>query len=166
LVAQLRQAGAAEGGKAWAAVESYACTGQPGIRQTEQQYKEYLGGLLAHGAKVVNVYGWNLDNSDSPYAASRSVAVPAVKKWLAGERLPSTWFRSEKDSRQVAAIHAKMAKVQEMAHDLVGRGCDPHLVKAILDSLQSECEPLAKVGKLAEVDSALDRAMARLQALP
>jgi hypothetical protein len=166
LVAQLRQAGAPEGGKAWAVVESYACTGQPGVRQTEQQYKEYLGGLLAHGAKVVNVYGWNVGNSNSPYAASRSVAVPAVKKWLAGERLPSTWFHSDENSQQVTVIRAKLAKMQQTAHDLVGRGHDPRPIQAIVESFQSEFEPLAKAGKIAEAEAAIDRAIARLEAQP
>jgi len=164
LIAQLRQAGAPEGGKAWAAVESYACTGQPGAAQTKEQYEDYLGGLLAHGAKVVNCYGWNI--RIGPYAVKSSGVVSAVKTWLQGEQLPSTWFRSEETLRQEAAIQTKMAKLKQMANDLVGRGCDPHLVRAVLDSFQSECEPLEKAGKLAEVEAGADRAIARLQALP
>lgn len=166
LVAQLRKARAPEEGMAWAAVESYACTGQPGIPQTEEQYKEYLGGLLAHGAKVVNVYGWNINNG--PYAVKGSGVVPAVKKWLAGERLPSTWFCSAQTSQlsraEAVAIQAKIARLQQIAHDLVDHGRDPHAVSAVLESFQSEFDPLIKTGKVAEAGAAIDRAVARLQA--
>jgi len=168
LVSQLRQAGAPEGGRAWAVVESYACTGQPGVRQTEQQYEEYLGGLLAHGAKVVNVYGWNTSysESNSPYAIKSSGVVPAVKKWLAGERLPSMWFRAPAQANpQAAVINAKLEKLQQTARQLVDSGHDPHPVKAILDSFQSEVGQLANTGNVAETEAAIDRAIARLQAL-
>jgi hypothetical protein len=162
LVAQLQKAGAPDGGKAWAAVETYACTGQPGIPQTKQQYQAYLGGLLAHGAKVVNCYGWNINNS--PYAVKGSGVVPAVKTWMAGERLPSSWFRSEENARQAAAIQAKLAKLQQTARELVGLGRDRRPIKAVLDSFQSEVEPLMKTGKIIEAEAAIDRAIARLQA--
>ncbi len=161
LVAKLRKVSSPEGGRAWAVVESYACAGQPGIPQTKEQYEQYLGGLIAHGAKVVNVYGWNIDNN-SPYAVKRSGVVPAVKKWLSGERLSPAWFRSDDISR-AAAIQAKLAKMQQIARDLVGHGRDPHQIKAVLDSFQNEFEPLVHAGRLAEAEAALDRAIARLQ---
>jgi hypothetical protein len=162
LVAQLQKAGAPESGKAWAAVETYACTGQPGIPQTKRQYEEYLGGLLAHGAKVVNCYGWNIHNS--PYAVKGSGVVSAVKTWLAGERLPSTWFGSDENARQAAAIQARLAKLQQTARELVGRGRDPRPIKAVLDLFQSEVEPLMKAGKIAEAEAVIDCTIAQLQA--
>ena len=164
LVAQLRKAHAPETGKTWAVVESYACTGQPGISQTEKQYEEYLGGLVAHGAKVVNVYGWNInDPPNNPYSVKHSGVIPAVKKWLSGERLPSTWFCSG-EVGQMTAIHSKLPKLQQAARDLVGRGGDPRRISAVLDSFQSEFEPLVKAGKLSEAVAAIDRAIARLEA--
>jgi hypothetical protein len=90
--------------------------------------------------------------------------VPAVKTWLAGERLPSMWYHSEETSRQAAAIHAKFAKLQQTARDLVGGGRDPHAIQAVFDSFQSEFEPLVKSGKMTEAEAAIDRAIARLQA--
>lgn len=162
LVDQLRKSGAPDSGKAWAAVESYACAGQPGPPQTKQQYEEYLGGLLAHGAKVVNCYGWNV--SGGPYAVKGSGVVPAVKTWLAGERLPSAWYHSTEISPQEAAIHARLAKLQQVARDLVGRGRDPHTIQSVIESMKREVEPLANAGKITEVEAAIDRAIARLQA--
>jgi len=163
LVTQLRKAGAPEAGQAWAVVESYACTGQPGVPQTKVQYEEYLGGLIAHGAKVVNVYGWNADSG--PYAIKGSGVIPTVKTWLSGERLPATWFRSVEDMQQGAAIDAKLTKLQRIAHELVDGGRDPHLIKPVFESLQSEIDPLVKAGKITEAGAAIDRAISRLQAL-
>jgi len=157
---QLSKAHAPEGGKAWAAVETYACTGQPGVPQTKEQYEEYLGGLLAYGAKVVNVYGWNIPGG--PYAVKNSGVVPAVKKWLADGRLPKTWFRTP----QLVSLPAKMAKLQATAREAVSHGRDPHAIQAIIQSFQSELEPLVKAGKLEEAEATVDRAIARVQALP
>jgi len=167
LGAQLRKAHAPDDGKAWAAVESYACSGQPGPPQTEKQYEEYLGGLFAHGAKVVNVYGWNIPTTaNSPYAIMGSGVIPAVKKWLAGERLPATWFRAEKAIDQKTAIQSKMKKLQDTAHEAVARGLEPQTVQGIVKSFEREFEPLLKAGKWAESEAALDRAISRLQAKP
>ena len=162
LVAQLSKDHALEWGKAWAAVESYVCTGQPGVPQTEAQYKAYLGGLLAHGAKVVNVYGWNLPTV-TPYAVKGSGVMPVVKKWLNGEQLPGNW--SSEPNPQAAAIDAKLAKLQATAHDLVSHGHDPRDISPILESFQREFQPLANAGKIAEAEAAIDRAIMRLQGL-
>lgn len=162
LVAQLSKDHALEWGKAWAAVESYVCTGQPGAPQTEAQYKAYLGGLLAHGAKVVNVYGWNLPTV-TPYAVKGSGVMPVVKKWLNGEQLPGNW--SSEPNPQAAAIDAKLAKLQATAHDLVSHGHDLRDISPILESFQREFQPLANAGKISEAEAALDRAIMRLQGL-
>lgn len=166
LVAQLQRAHAQGEGKTWAAVESYACSGQPGKAQTQEQYEEYLGGLTAHGAKVVNVYGWNID-IPSPYAVKGSGVVPAVKKWLTGHNFSPAWFGSQNNSqlKQAAAIQTKIAIMQQNARDLVGKGLDPHAVQAILASFQSQFEPLVRAGKFAEAEAAIDRAIAQLKAL-
>ncbi len=113
---------------------------------------------------MVNIYGWNVEG-DSPYAIIRSGVVPAVKKWLSGERLPSTWSFSA-DSGHAAAIQAKLPRLQQTARDMVGRGRDPRAISPVLESFQKEFEPLVKSGKMAEAEAAIDRAIARLQALP
>lgn len=162
LLSQLQKAGAPEGGRDWAAVESYACTGQPGTPQTQAQYQQYLGGLQSHGAKVVNCYGWNIPSG--PYAVKSSGVIPAVKAWSSGKSMPSSWSRSEDLARQ-RIIQSKVAKLQQSAHDLVESGHDPHPVKAILESFQAEVEPLMKNGRLSEAESCIDRAIGRLQSL-
>lgn len=164
LVAQMRKAGAPQEGKAWAAVESYACSGQPGTPQSKEQYEEYLGGLIAHGAHVVNIYGWNIPSG--PYAIKSSGVVPAVKKWLSGERIPSNWSgsgASQVTRSEATAIQAKIAKLQELAHYQIDHGRDPHVVSAILESFQREFESQFNAGKISEAEAAINRANLRLQ---
>ena len=156
-VAQLGQAHAAQDGRAWAAVESYVTTGQPGLPQTEEQYTEYLGGLLSHGAKVVNVYGWNIPlEAKSPYAVKSSNVIPVVKKWLAGAHLPDKWERSS----QAASLQARMAVFQQTIHDAASHGGNP---APIVESVGKELEPLLREGKFAEAEAVLDRAITQLQ---
>jgi hypothetical protein len=137
-------------------VESYSCTGQPGAPQTQGQYEEYLGGLLSHGAKVVNIYGYDLPRGaeGSPFAIKNSGAIPAINRWLAGAPLPTTWYRP-----QIAEIQAKMAKLQQAARASVDHGRNPLLVMLSMKRFQWEFEPLMKAGKLAEAEAALDRAL-------
>lgn len=91
----------------WSYSTKYRATAQPGVPQTEEQYGEYLGGLLAHGAKVVNISGWNIPlEAKSPYAVKSAHVIPVAKRWLAGAHLPDTWERSA----QAASLQAKMAK--------------------------------------------------------
>lgn len=157
LAAQLGKAHAAQEGGAWAAVESYVTTAQPGLPQTEDQYEEYLGGLLSHGAKVVNVYGWNIPlAAKSPYAVKSSGVIPVVKRWLAGAHLPDTWERS----MQAVSIQAKMAQFQEAIREAANRGSNPG---PVVKSVQKEIEPLIRAGKYAEAEAALDRAIVQLQ---
>lgn len=124
--------------------------------------RDYLGGLLSHGAQVVNCYGWNIDSG--PYAVRNSGVIPAVKKWLAGQPLPTTWFQSSAISR-VEAIHAKFFKMEQTAQRLVARGHDPHVIQATLNSFQKEFEPLLKAGQFEQAEAAVDRAIEKLQAL-
>jgi hypothetical protein len=163
LVAQLRRAGAPDEGMSWAVVESYPTTMQPGRPQTEAEYAEYLGALVANGAKVVSCYGWNMDGST--YAVKGSGVIPAVSKWLAGQSLPKSWSRSA-DASQGERIQSKMMKLQQEARKLIESGHDPHPVKAVLDSFESEFQTLVHAGRMADAEAALDRAIARLQAMP
>lgn len=161
LVRQLNDAHASDGGRAWAVVESYCNAGQPGKPLSEVDYREYLGGLLAHGAKVVNCYGWNIDSG--PYAVRGSGVIPAVKNWLAGQPLPTTWVQSSATAK-VEAIHAKISKMEQTAQGLVASGHDPHVVQAMIESFQKEFEPLLKAGQWEQAEAAVDRAIEKLQA--
>jgi hypothetical protein len=157
LSAQLTHARAAEEGYAWAAVESYVTTAQPGVPQTEEQYGAYLGGLLSHGAKVVNVYGWNIPlAANSPYAVKSSHVIPVVKKWLGGAHLPDTW----EGSSQAISLRAKMAQFQKAIHETASHGGNP---APIVESVSKELEPLLREGKFAEAEAVLDRAITQLQ---
>ena len=157
LAAQLAKAHAAQEGKAWAAVESYVTTGQPGLPQTEEQYEEYLGGLLSHGAKVVNVYGWNIPlEAKSLYAVKSASVIPVVKRWLAGAHLPDTWERS----MQAVSIQAKMAQFQQAIREAANHGSNPG---SVVESVQKEIGPLIRAGKYAEAEAVLGRAIAQLQ---
>ena len=157
LVAQLSQAHAGQEGHPWAAVESYVTTAQPGGPQTEEQYTEYLGGLFSHGAKVVNVYGWNIPlEAKSPYAVKSSHVIPVVKKWLSGAHLPDQWERSS----QAAALQARMAEFQQTIHEVASHGGNP---APIVEPVGKELEPLLREGKFAEAEAVLDRAIAQLR---
>lgn len=162
LQSQLRQAGAPENGKAWAVVESYACDGQPGPAQTKEEYEQYLGGLQSHGAKLVNCYGWNIP--DGPYAVKSSGVIPAVKSWMGGKRLPSSWNSSELVS-QKKKIQEKIATIQQVAQSLVAGGHDPHAVKSVMDAFQKEFEAFLKSEKFSEAELSIDNAIARLHQL-
>jgi hypothetical protein len=157
LVAELGRAHAAQEGRAWAAVESYVTTAQPGVPQTEAQYEEYLGGLLSHGAKVVNVYGWNIPlAAKSPYAVKSSSVIPVAKRWLAGAHLSDTW----EQSGQVISLQAKMAQFQKAIHEVASHGGNP---VPVAESVTKELEPLLREGKFAEAEAVLDRAITQLQ---
>jgi hypothetical protein len=157
LVTALGQAHAAQEGRAWAAVESYVTTAQPGVQQTEQQYGEYLGGLMSHGAKVVNVYGWNIPlEANSPYAVKSSSVIPVAKKWLEGAHLPDTWERSTR----TASLKVKMAQFQEAIREVASHGGNP---APVVESVKKELDPLVREGKLAEAEVVLDRAITQLQ---
>ncbi len=162
LVSQLQKAGAPDRGMSWAAVESYACSGQPGTPQTQVQYEQYLGGLLSHGAKVVNCYGWNI--TSGPYTVKTSGVIPAVKAWVNGKKLPSDWSCSDDIARQ-KSIQEKVAILQRAAHDFVNSGNDPHKVQHELETFQREFEPLLKSGKFVEAESSVDKAIVRIKAL-
>ncbi|MBS2004820.1 MAG: hypothetical protein U0103_14095 [Candidatus Obscuribacterales bacterium] len=164
LEAQLKNAHAPEDGRAWAVVESYISTGQPGVPQMQQQYEEYLGGLFSHGAKLVNVLGWNIPTGE-PFAVRGSAAVPVVKKWLAGANLPPTWHRSRAAEETKESMQAEFKALQKVAADAVARGCDPRQVQALIDSFNKECTPLAKTGHLPEARAIIERTIARLRAL-
>jgi len=148
LAAQLSQLHAAQEGRAWAAVESYVTTGQPGLPQTEQQYEEYLGGLLSHGAKVVNVYGWDIPlEAKSPFAVRSSHVIPVVKRWLAGAHLPDTWERS----RETASLQAKMAQFQEAIREAAIHGSNP---APVVESVTKELEAFIHAGHWCRADGA------------
>ena len=163
LVAQLSRAGAPEGGRAWAAVESYATTGQPGVPQTQEQYEEYLGGLLAHGAKVVGVYGWNIPwIARSPYRLKGSGVIPAVKKWLSGAALSAQWSGADIQAR-LASIRAKMAALQDDARRAHDAGHSAREITHVISRFQRDFEPLMRADRLIEAEAVLDRAAAELQ---
>ncbi len=156
--ADLNDISAQVNGAPWAAVESYSTTGQPGAPQTQEKYEAYLGGLLAHGAKVVNVYGYDIPAGRSPFAVKASGVIPAVKKWLAGAALPAAW-----SGEPIPEIRGKMARLQTAGRAAVDHGRDPRQVMKTIKRFQAEFEPLMKDGKLAEALAALDRALADLE---
>jgi hypothetical protein len=138
-------------------VESYVTTAQPGLPQTEAQYEEYLGGLLSHGAKVVNVYGWNIPlAAKSPYAVKSSSVIPVAKRWLAGAHLPDTW----EQSGQAVSLRAKMAQFQKAIHEVASHGGNP---VPVVESVTKELEPLLRAGKFAEAEAVLDRLLEQLK---
>ena len=166
LSAQLARAGAPEEGRAWAAVESYASTGQPGVPQNEKQYEEYLGGLLGHGAKVVNVYGWNIPwIARSPYRIASSGVVTAVKKWLSGAELPAGWSGALMQ-RRAASIQAKMARLEGTARQAASRGRHPLMIHWTVWRFQRKFMPLMRAGRYEEAEAVLDRALAALEMRP
>lgn len=164
LVAALDEAGAPEHGRSWAAVESYVTTGQPGRPQTEPEYAAYLGGLLEHGARVVNVYGWNVPASASPYAirAKACPVVPVVKRWLAGEPLPSGWSGAEQQAR-IARMRAKMEDLKRAAQGAVARGRNPLLVRFFFWRFQRRFDPLIQEGRIEEAAALVDGEIARYE---
>lgn len=164
VVAQLSKAHAPDGGKAWAAVESYACTLQPGKPQTQAQYEEYLGGLQSRGAKVVNIYGWNPPGG-GPFSIQNSGVIPALQRWLGGAQLSSAWHRSEEHAALVAQLQAKLAKVEETARLVVSQGHDPRLVQSTVNSFQRQADALIQAGKINEAMTLMDRTVARLQSM-
>ena len=109
--------------------------------QNEEQYWEYLGGLIGHGARVVNVYGWNIP-------------------WIA--RSP---YRV-KSSGVVSAIQAKMARLQGAARQAASRGRNPLVIQWIVWRFQREFEPLMRASRYEEADAVLDRALAKLEMRP
>jgi hypothetical protein len=163
LVAQLAKAGAPDAGKAWAAVESYASTGQPGVPQSEAQYADYLGGLFGHGAEVVDVYGWNIPwIARSPYRIKSSGVMPAVKKWLSGAEFSAAWSGA-REQATIAAVRTKMGRLPESARRAVARGRHPLAIRWIFWRFQSRFEPLMRANRYAEAEAALDRALAELE---
>jgi hypothetical protein len=166
LRAELSKAHAPSGGNAWGAVESYVCTAQPGVPQTQAQYEEYLGGLISHGAKVVNVYGWNLPpGAVSPYAIKTSGAIPAIKRWIAGAQLSPSWYHSAENASQATLLRAKLKRIQETAYEQVKRGADPRAVQSKIESFQKELDPLLKAGRLNDTSALMDRTIMQLQSL-
>ncbi len=91
LTARIAEArGPSDPDRAWAAVESYVTTGQPGVPQTQPQYEVYLGSLFASGARVINVRGWDIP-LEAPFAVKRAPgALHAIRRWLSGADLPTT----------------------------------------------------------------------------
>src|SRR6185436_21110981 len=97
-----------------------------------------------------------------PYDIKRSGALPAVKKWLAGESLPSTWSGSVQLARR-AAIRAKIERLQKAAQESVRRGRNPILVMWSMSSFQREFESFVSAGKISEAEGVLDRTLAKFQ---
>lgn len=97
LSAKLKEAHSTVGkdmGTAWAGVETYCTTEQPGRPQTREEYEAYLGGLFAHDMCLINVYGWNVPQTGegSQFSVKKAPGViEAIQNWVSGKTLPANW---------------------------------------------------------------------------
>ncbi|MBN1419274.1 MAG: hypothetical protein JXP34_10885 [Planctomycetes bacterium] len=146
----------------WAVVESYCTIGQPGETQTREQYEEYLGGLFACGARLVNLYGWNVPR-ENPFSVQNAPGVKeAIRKWLGGKRLPDTW-RGRTPSEDPSAgsgapphsLRSKADRFWESVNRWRKENRDPSPVAEIM----KDFEPLLREGKFKEAEAVLDRAL-------
>lgn len=149
--------------RAWAAVESYATTGQPGVPQTQPQYEVYLGSLFASGASVINVRGWDVP-LETPFAVKRAPgALRAIRSWLSGANLPTTLGAASgpsfADDRR-AVLRGKIERFHQAVAQWQREGQDLREVGKIMEQF----EPNLHAGKIQEAEAVLDRALAFLNA--
>jgi len=157
LAAQVVKArGSRDGDRAWAAVETYAVTGEGGAAprpQTQEQFETFLGALVANGARVVNVYAVD---------ERAQGVIRAIREWLSGKDLPSTW--TEPQPRQnpsrgaPPSIVAKMEKFQREMERAKKGGKD----LAPVGKIMQEFGALMHEGKVKEAEALLDRALERI----
>ena len=193
LLAKLHDARATSGkdlGTAWAGVETYCTTEQPGRPQTREEYEAYLGGLFAHDMRLINIYGWNLpqEGPASPFSIKNAPGViEAVQNWVSGKRLPAAWegvslsdwsppqppaqsSDPDWDKASPAAfqqrnmpppsLQRKMSEIGERAQAWLKNGGDP----GKLHELGQRVEPLIKAGDFTEAEKVVDRILAILSA--
>jgi len=152
--------GPGERDRAWAAVETYPTTGQPGRPQSQPQYEEYLGGLFANGATVVNVYGWNLP-AEAPFAIRRAPgALRAIQSWRSGHDLPVTWVRADEARASASVREATVRAKIERFHRAVERRRRDGTDLSEVDRIMQRADPLLREGRLEEAEPLLDRALA------
>lgn len=152
---------------AWGVIETYSTTGQPGRPQTLEEYEPYLGGLFAKGARVVNLYGWNIPNEghSAPYSVKNAPGViKTVQDWLNGKQLPTNWVNSWSDSASSQSdppldLQGKMTKLQDGVRQLQQQGKDLSPIREIMGEFQS----LTQSGEQEKAAAVLDRAIQKLE---
>lgn len=137
LSAKLKEARSTVGndmGTAWAGVETYCTTEQPGRPQTREEYEAYLGGLFAHDMCLINVYGWNVPQTGegSQFSVKNAPGViEAIQNWISGKALPTDWVGEPSTVPDAVQPHTPGSPPQSPTANLHGNMPSPSLLQKV-----------------------------------
>ena len=143
------------GNPGWASSEGAAI--DPGDAEKGKPGKNmegYLGNLFNHGARVVNIFGWAVGNSDNPFrkVAEDEASIEAYRKFLRGERLQEAPLPAPEVPS--AAWLDKMARLQRDLPAYITRNGLPR-VRPLMEKMQTQTEALLFVQAEATADEIL-----------
>lgn len=139
---QLRKVLNLKGNPKWASCEGTAI--DPGQAATGGQgmtMEGYLGNLFNHGASLVNVFGWDVGDTNNPFRkiAESDESIAAYRKFLKGDSLKEEIIKVPDD--QSGGLQSKIREIQEKLPGYVNadnRGIIEPLIKELDGHLRNK----------------------------